>query len=99
LTSAREVMFLEYFFDAVRPVPRWASVRAASFQYVEYYSSEAGVLFKEFYDLAADPWQLTNLLHDRDSTNDPPQEELDAMRSLVARGQRCRGTTGRNPCP
>jgi arylsulfatase A-like enzyme len=98
LTSERESMFLEYFFDAVRPVPRWASVRTPSLQYVEYYGGQGGVLFREYYDLTADPWQLTNLLHDGSPANDPSAEQLDELETMVSRGRNCRGTAGRNPC-
>jgi arylsulfatase A-like enzyme len=98
-TSAREELFLEYFFDPVRPVPRWASIRSTSYQYVEYYGGSGGVLFREYYDLTTDPWQLANLLHDGSPGNDPPPDQLDVLRTMTAQGRRCRGTGGRNPCP
>jgi arylsulfatase A-like enzyme len=99
LDSAREELFLEYFFDPVRPVPRWASIRTTSYQYVEYYGSSGGLLFREYYDLTTDPWQLANLLHDGSPENDPPPDQLQTLKDMTARGRRCRGTTGRNPCP
>lgn len=43
-------------------LPRWASVRTKSAQYIEY-SEDGNVVVREFYDLGQDPWQLENRLH------------------------------------
>lgn len=99
LTSSREVMFLEYFFDATRPIPAWTSIWTTDNQYVEYHNPDGGTLFREYYDLAADPWQLTNLLHDGVPGNDPPADRLRRLSDLLDRYRRCRGTSGPNPCP
>ena len=54
----------------------WASLVRQSDQYVEYYGREGGTFFREYYDLAADPWQLRNLLRDGRPRNDPPVGRL-----------------------
>jgi arylsulfatase A-like enzyme len=50
----------------------WASTRTPRYQYIEYYNRETGtVKFREYYDLVADPFQLTNLYGDKNPRNDP----------------------------
>jgi arylsulfatase A-like enzyme len=71
----------------------WASTRTPSYQYVEYYDDTSGATdFREYYDLAADPWQLTNLYADGNPRNDPwiesLSEELAGLRTCV--GDTCR---------
>jgi arylsulfatase A-like enzyme len=74
-------------------LPEWASIRASGFQYVEYYADDGTtVVFREYYDLRADPWQLVNLLRDGDPTNNPDVPTLHAR--LVA-DRACAGST----CP
>jgi arylsulfatase A-like enzyme len=99
LTSSREVVFLEYFFDATRSVPAWTSLWTTDHQYVEYHDLDGRTLFREYYDLTADPWQLTNLLHDGVPSNDPPPDQLRGLSELLDRYRQCRGTSGPNPCP
>jgi arylsulfatase A-like enzyme len=69
----RDRILTEYRRDyQVTSVPTWASIRTDDYQYVEYYSSSGStVVFREYYDLAADPWQLENLLRDGDPSNNP----------------------------
>jgi arylsulfatase A-like enzyme len=99
LTSSREYMLLEYYVDATRPVPAWTSVRTVEHQYVEYHTPEGGTLFREFYDLGADPWQLTNLLNDDVPGNGQPAVRSSRLAELLDHLRRCRGTWGPNPCP
>ena len=62
----------EYHKSNDSPLQPWASIRGETWQYVEWYSIETGnITFREYYDLAADPYQLVNLLRDGDETNDP----------------------------
>ena len=71
-TWRRKEILLEFFGpENTKRVPPWASLRATDHQYVEYYSPEGAVTFREYYDLARDPWQLHNLYGDDDPANDP----------------------------
>lgn len=71
-------------------VPEWASLRTSDWVYIETFDKRT--TFREFYDLSADPWQLTNLYADGDPTNDPDPGPLhDAL--MAARS--CAGSS----CP
>jgi arylsulfatase A-like enzyme len=70
----------------------WASTRTPQYQYMEYYNRDTGALrFLEYYDLAADPSQLTNLYRDGTPRNDPWRgalaRELSELKTCV--GQAC----------
>lgn len=97
--EGRSHLAMEYFFDPVRPVPEWTAVRAAEILYAEYYADDATTMFREYYDLAEDPWQLTNLLADTDEGNDPPRSLLNRLARIVASARRCRGSQGPRACP
>ena len=86
----RSAMLIEYFgaFE-FGGVPQWASLRSKAFQYVEYYSPTTGeIIFREYYDLSADPFQLVNLLADSDISNDPAISELS---NELAEARACSG--------
>jgi len=83
----RDRVFLEYKkqrFAVSRPCPEvgctpgWKSLRGRGYQYTEYYQ-RGRVLFREYYDLRRDPWQLQNLLGDASRKNDPDVEGLAAQ--------------------
>ena len=90
----RSELFLEsrgsYNEDGARALPAFRSLRTPNFRYAEYY--EAGsfdLLFREYYDLVADPWELDNIAPSLD----------DARRSsLSARLAELGSCTGR-ACP
>lgn len=63
-------------------IPDWASTRTKTYQYVEYYADDESVMDREFYDLAADPWQLRNLLGVPAGADEVPVAEL--SRQLAA---------------
>ena len=86
--------YLEYFEDEHRSIPDWSSIRTESFQYIEYYDAGA-VVFREYYDLVADPYQLVNLLKDGDAGNDP---DTTALANRLAIYRLCAGATGAVPC-
>ena len=93
----RKWMFLERFnLSGRHEIPEWASVRSRKRQYVEYYGPDGDLVFREFYDLAADPYQLRNLLRDGRAGNDP---ETSRLHRKVRRLKRCAGSSGPNPCP
>ncbi len=52
--------------------------------------------WQEYYDLAADPWELNNLLADKDPSNDP---DVGALSARLHKAAVCAGTAGANPCP
>jgi arylsulfatase A-like enzyme len=58
--------------------PSWASIRTKRKQYVEYYDDyeRTHVVFREYYRLGPDPWQLTNLLRDGNPKNNPDTSRL-----------------------
>jgi len=55
-------------------------------------SSESSVRFREYYDLNADPYQLSNRLSDGNPGNDPSSANLD---STLVQNLSCSGTS----CP
>jgi arylsulfatase A-like enzyme len=96
----RDRMLLEYTHREDRAVPTWSSHRTAEFQYVEYYDeSLEEIIFREYYDLIADPYQLTNLLGDSDPTNDPDPGRLTVLSLQMQRDRRCEGAEGPSACP
>jgi arylsulfatase A-like enzyme len=86
----RDHLLLEEYENEVHDLPSgWASIRAAAYQYVEYYAPDKkSVLFREYYDLKSDPSQLENLLGDGDPSNDP---DVEALSSRLARDRTCSG--------
>ena len=74
--------------------PPWRSIRTPSFQYIEYTApwNPELVLWREYYDLRADPAEMRNLLHDGIAANDPDVTRLHATLTSAAG---CEGPT----CP
>lgn len=70
-SSGREKILLEYWPSGKHPLPTWASSRSKDIQYIEYYDSNGVVTYREYYDLATDPFQLENLLDNGDVLDDP----------------------------
>jgi arylsulfatase A-like enzyme len=78
-TDERERLVLEYWGEGGRNIPTWYSTRTKEFQYTRYENRFGDVLFREYYDLTRDPWQLTNVFRDGDPTNDPLTLPLDSQ--------------------
>lgn len=94
LTGARrDRVLLEYWHDAANGgYPTWASTYApGDFQYIENY--EGGTVFREYYDLRRDPWQLTNLLAGRTAAGVP---DTDRLATALRRARTCAGA---RDCP
>jgi arylsulfatase A-like enzyme len=73
--------------------PNWAAVRTERAQYVEYYNDDfSKIVFREYYRLRRDPWELRNLLHDGVRSNDPDTGRLHAW---ITQYRGCSGTS----CP
>ena len=84
----RDRILLEEYENTVHGLPDWASILGDNYQYTEYYEKESGALmYREYYDLASDPFALENLLGDGNPSNDPGVEmlsdDLDAMKTCV----------------
>jgi arylsulfatase A-like enzyme len=96
-TSYARTESLTEFHTGYHDYPSWASIRTPDWFYVEYYGSDdRTITFREYYDLATDPYQLTNLLKDGNAANDPDVPTLSAR---LAEYRTCAGTTGPNACP
>lgn len=94
-SSQRERILTEYMNSGnTMTPPTWASLRTDSVQYVEYFK-DGKKIFREYYDLGNDPWQLVNLLGDDDSSNDPAAQTLRALSEQLALDRRCEWVT----CP
>jgi arylsulfatase A-like enzyme len=91
-TTPRKLVYSEYFNDPKFPrVLSWASVRSRSYQYIEYFKG-TNVVFREYYNLRSDPWELDNVLDDGDPTNNGAAKQAAVQ---LRRARVCRGTT----CP
>ena len=89
---SRDRMLLESWPWGGASAPQWASLWTRRYQYTEYYAEDGDIVFREFYDLRADPWQLTNLLHDGRPGNDP---DVEALHDRLRLDTRCVGAA----CP
>jgi arylsulfatase A-like enzyme/endonuclease YncB( thermonuclease family) len=103
-TWVRDRLLLEFWRDLTVPDTReltFASLYSPTYQYTEWFQDDAttpllwptgeeqgGAPIREYYNLLADPWELTNVLHDGNAANDPPIEPLAAQ---LARDRRCAG--------
>ena len=90
----RDRILLEYWQkggDHRSTVPDWAGLRTQAYSYTEYYL-DGEVIFREYYDVEADPFELDNLLGDDDPSNDP---NVDSLSARLARDRKCSGSS----CP
>jgi arylsulfatase A-like enzyme len=89
----RTRIVLEYWRETW--IPTWASIRTKRYQYVEYYKDDGTRFFREYYNLARDPWQLRNLLRDAN----PAGPDVSALAAQLRHDRVCVGTTGPTACP
>jgi arylsulfatase A-like enzyme len=75
-------------YNAPASPSTWASTRTATYQYVENYLDD-GSIFREYYNLVVDPWQLVNVLMDGNPGNDP---NVAALSAQLAQDRTCVGT-------
>ena len=91
--TPRSEVLLEYFKSQDSGLFPWASLRGEDWQYVEWYDADTGdIIFREYYDLASDPYQMTNLLRDGIDGNEPIVKRL---HDRLAADRTCVGTA----CP
>lgn len=90
LGSARRTeVLLEYGRSLDASLPPWAALRTDTEQYTEWYSATSGAITdREYYDLTQDPLQLTNLLKDGSTANDP---DTSAWSGRLAQARTCVG--------
>lgn len=91
----RQYIFSEYYQDPsdLKFVPSWATIQNNDWQYTEYFDDAFNITFREYYNLKTDPNQLTNLLADGNSANDPPN--LDQLHQDLQDARQCSGAN----CP
>ena len=91
-------VLLEYWRLGRRsPFPTWASTRTRSLQYTEYYGDGGpGGIFREYYDLRRDPWQLQNLFRDGRPGN---TSNANVLANRLAADRACSATRGTGACP
>ena len=89
----RDRLLLEYTHHHSYPTPTWAATLTRDYEYAELYRGDGSMLTREYYDLAEDPYQLRNLMGDRNASNDPAG--LGAKRMLLRQDRTCEGAT----CP
>ena len=88
LRSERRAELLTEYHEYAWSTPTWASIRTRHLQYVEY-RKDGDVIFKEFYRLGRDPWQLRNLLKD-DDPRDPKRSFVARLHDKLTRLRNCR---------
>lgn len=76
--QTRRHALLEFWPWVGSSAPEWAAVVSKRYEYTEYYARDGSIVFREFYALRRDRWQLTNVLHDGDRRNDPDVRRLHA---------------------
>jgi arylsulfatase A-like enzyme len=95
----RDHLLLESFWQhPQKGIPKWASYLSSSIQYTEYYAdNETTRVFREYYALSDDPWQLRNRLGP--GQQPPPPGSLAVVEARLDRDRSCQGTSGVGSCP
>lgn len=70
-------------------LPPWRSVRTATYRYAEYRRLNGELLFREYFDLTTDPWELEN------RAGSLTAQELDDLTATLTRIARCKNRS----CP
>jgi N-acetylglucosamine-6-sulfatase len=88
--SGRTVVYGEYNMDSSNgAIETWKMVRQGNIKYIQTYNTTGGVTFREWYNLANDPAENTNLLGDASTANDPPAAQVNAMTTLLNQMSTC----------
>jgi arylsulfatase A-like enzyme len=92
--TSRTTMFSEYYLDSANGgVPTWKIVRTDTVKYIQTYNATGAVIFREYYDLVADPIENTNLLHDGNTANDPPAAQITTLTNRLNSLATCTGAS------
>lgn len=92
--SQRTTLYSEYYTDSGVPgIPYWRLIRTGGVKYIEYRNATGTVVGREYYDLATDPAENTNLLGDAVTGNDPPAGTITDLRSRMGSFATCTGTS------
>jgi N-acetylglucosamine-6-sulfatase len=90
--SRRTAMYSEYYVDGANPnIPSWRMIRTATTKYVHTYNAQGAVIAREYYNLANDPAENTNLLGDASTANDPPATTVSSLTSRLNAFATCVG--------
>lgn len=90
--SRRTTTYGEYYVDTANPnIPSWRMVRTSSTKYIQTYNSAGAVIAREYYNLATDPAENTNLLGDSSTANDPPASTIADLVSRLNALATCTG--------
>ncbi len=92
----RKFLFSEYFKDPGYELPSWAALSNDRLRYVRYYRRNR-VIFEEYYDLRADPFEVDNLL--APGTPESNRPRLDPLIGVLEAARRCHGVNGVAACP
>ena len=88
--SNRTVVYAEYNKDSANgAIETWKMVRQGNVKYIQTYNATGGVTFREWYNLANDPAENTNLLGDASSANDPSAAQVSQMTTLLNQMSTC----------
>jgi arylsulfatase A-like enzyme len=105
-SSRRDRLLTEFYALGARSkvIPPWASIRTPAYHYIEYYQEDGvtplawsdGTPVREYYDLLNDPYEVTNLLHDGDPSNDPNTSAIaiKLQRERLCSGSNCHPSSG-----
>jgi arylsulfatase A-like enzyme len=93
-SSSRTSSFAEYWRDSDNDasVPMWKMVRTSTAKYIQTYDDNGAVIFREYYNLANDPAENTNLLADGNPANDPSPAQVTTLTNLLNAYATCAGT-------
>jgi len=72
----------------------WASLRTASYQYIEWFTSDLAVKSRAFYRLDEDPWQQVNVAESPRAGG----PDTNALHAALGEAMACEGTTGPMGC-
>ncbi len=91
--STRTTMYSEYYNDPDNAnIPNWRMVRTANAKYVQTYNPAGAIIAREYYNLANDPAENTNLLGDSNAANDPPASTITALTNQLNAFRTCAGS-------